>query len=91
MAVSFSKMAKSIFYQSFWWCFGPFAYGQRDTSTELTADYLVVCLLRNMPQFPDSSFSAVLDKGTLDTLLCGGNAYRDVANMLAEVRRYDPL
>jgi hypothetical protein len=42
---------------------------------------------RSMPQFADASFAAVLDKGTLDALLCGGTAAADAAAALREAHR----
>ncbi len=40
-----------------------------------------------MPQYADASFGGVLDKGTLDALLCGDSDAADSAAMLAEVHR----
>jgi hypothetical protein len=37
--------------------------------------------------FPASHFAAVVDKGTLDSLLCGDNATASVAKYYAEVAR----
>ncbi|GAB2300098.1 hypothetical protein Dimus_034138 [Dionaea muscipula] len=42
---------------------------------------------RDMSFFPDDSFDGVIDKGTLDSLLCGADAPISAARMLAEVCR----
>ncbi|KAF6262157.1 S-adenosyl-L-methionine-dependent methyltransferase [Scenedesmus sp. NREL 46B-D3] len=42
---------------------------------------------RSMPQYPDAGFSGVLDKGTLDALLCGDTEAADAAALLGEVWR----
>jgi ubiquinone/menaquinone biosynthesis C-methylase UbiE len=38
-------------------------------------------------QFPDSSFDVVLDKGTLDSLFCGGNSMEVIDQSLVEIHR----
>ena len=38
-------------------------------------------------KFPDQAFNAVLDKGTLDSILCGEGSTSNVAKMLGEVSR----
>eukprot|EP00826_Nyctotherus_ovalis_P043424 TRINITY_DN4572_c0_g1_i3.p2 TRINITY_DN4572_c0_g1~~TRINITY_DN4572_c0_g1_i3.p2 ORF type:complete len:158 (-),score=51.61 TRINITY_DN4572_c0_g1_i3:148-621(-) len=38
-------------------------------------------------EFPDNSFEAVIDKGMLDTILCGDKSGENAALMLAEVYR----
>ncbi|KAI4323463.1 hypothetical protein L6164_023065 [Bauhinia variegata] len=43
--------------------------------------------VRDMSFFPDESFDAVVDKGTLDSLMCGTDAPISAARMLAEVCR----
>ncbi|XP_059311655.1 uncharacterized protein LOC132063214 isoform X1 [Lycium ferocissimum] len=43
--------------------------------------------VRDMSFFPDESFDAVIDKGTLDSLMCGTNAPICAAQMLGEVSR----
>ncbi|XP_011008275.1 PREDICTED: methyltransferase-like protein 13 isoform X2 [Populus euphratica] len=43
--------------------------------------------VRDMSFFPDESFDAVIDKGTLDSLMCGGDAPISAARMLGEVSR----
>ncbi|KAH0726052.1 hypothetical protein KY284_001917 [Solanum tuberosum] len=43
--------------------------------------------VRDMSFFPDESFDAVIDKGTLDSLMCGTNAPMCAAQMLGEVSR----
>nr|XP_016513608.1 PREDICTED: methyltransferase-like protein 13 isoform X1 [Nicotiana tabacum] len=43
--------------------------------------------VRDMSVFPDESFDAVIDKGTLDSLMCGTNAPICAAQMLGEVSR----
>jgi len=40
-----------------------------------------------MPQYGEGSFGGVLDKGTLDALLCGDNEASDAAALLGEVWR----
>ncbi|XP_010269735.1 PREDICTED: methyltransferase-like protein 13 [Nelumbo nucifera] len=42
---------------------------------------------RDMSFFPDESFDSVLDKGTLDSLMCSNNAQISAAQMLGEVSR----
>ena len=41
----------------------------------------------DLSQFDDRSFDVVLDKGTLDSLLCGDDAFINVARMTREVQR----
>ncbi|MED6119283.1 hypothetical protein PIB30_010526 [Stylosanthes scabra] len=43
--------------------------------------------VRDMSFFPDESFDGVIDKGTLDSLMCGTDAPISAAQMLAEVCR----
>ncbi|KAL3812226.1 hypothetical protein ACJIZ3_013494 [Penstemon smallii] len=43
--------------------------------------------VRDMSAFDKNSFDAVIDKGTLDSLLCGHNARQNAAKMLEEVYR----
>ncbi|KAG9457362.1 hypothetical protein H6P81_001870 [Aristolochia fimbriata] len=43
--------------------------------------------VRNMDIFPDKSFDCILDKGTLDSLMCGTNAPSSASQMLEEVNR----
>ncbi|XP_040863243.1 EEF1A lysine methyltransferase 4 isoform X2 [Glycine max] len=43
--------------------------------------------VRDMSLFPDESFDGVIDKGTLDSLMCGTDAPISAAQMLAEVCR----
>ena len=40
-----------------------------------------------MPQYADSSFGAVLDKGTMDAMACGERAAIDIHSMLTEISR----
>eukprot|EP00775_Hariotina_reticulata_P003183 gene3183-3461_t len=42
---------------------------------------------RCMPQYNDCSFGGILDKGTLDALLCGDNEAADAAALLGQVWR----
>lgn len=42
---------------------------------------------RSLPQFKDGSFDAILDKGTLDSLMCGQHAGEDSMRMLQEAHR----
>ncbi|KAK3007119.1 hypothetical protein RJ639_016188 [Escallonia herrerae] len=44
--------------------------------------------VRDMSAFQKGSFNAVVDKGTLDSLLCGHNSRENAAKMLEEVGRY---
>ncbi|KDP43608.1 hypothetical protein JCGZ_16895 [Jatropha curcas] len=43
--------------------------------------------VRDMSFFPDDSFDSVIDKGTLDSLMCGNDAPISAAQMLGEVSR----
>ncbi|XP_043693846.1 EEF1A lysine methyltransferase 4 [Telopea speciosissima] len=43
--------------------------------------------VRDMSFFPDESFDGVIDKGTLDSLMCGTSAPLSAAQMLGEVSR----
>lgn len=43
--------------------------------------------VRDMSSFPDDSFDSVIDKGTLDSLMCGSNAPLSASQMLGEVSR----
>ncbi|XP_060671134.1 uncharacterized protein LOC132799216 isoform X1 [Ziziphus jujuba] len=43
--------------------------------------------VRDMSFFPDESFDGVIDKGTLDSLMCGTDAPISAAQMLGEVSR----
>ncbi|CAH9085372.1 unnamed protein product [Cuscuta epithymum] len=43
--------------------------------------------VRDMSLFPDDSFDSVIDKGTLDSLMCGTNAPISACQMLGEVNR----
>ncbi|KAL3617155.1 hypothetical protein CASFOL_038902 [Castilleja foliolosa] len=43
--------------------------------------------VRDMSAFGTRSFAAVIDKGTLDSLLCGHNSHHNAAKMLEEVWR----
>lgn len=36
-------------------------------------------------KYPDHYFDIAIDKSTIDALLCGDNAYLNVANMMKEV------
>ncbi|MCD7457026.1 hypothetical protein HAX54_033921 [Datura stramonium] len=42
---------------------------------------------RYMSSFEDGSFDAVVDKGTLDSILCGESSQKNAAKMLTEVGR----
>ncbi|CAN6548389.1 unnamed protein product [Malus baccata var. baccata] len=44
--------------------------------------------VRDMSAFETASFDAVVDKGTLDSLLCGSNSRQNATEMLEEVWRY---
>ncbi|KAH7292996.1 hypothetical protein KP509_28G007300 [Ceratopteris richardii] len=43
--------------------------------------------VRDMSPFADHEFDFVIDKGMLDSLMCGSSAYLSAAKMLEEVRR----
>lgn len=43
--------------------------------------------VRDMSFFPDESFDSVIDKGTLDSLMCGTDARISSSQMLSEVSR----
>ncbi|KAL6493381.1 hypothetical protein OROGR_032471 [Orobanche gracilis] len=43
--------------------------------------------VRDMSFFPDDSFDSVIDKGTLDSLMCGTDAPISASRMLGEVSR----
>ncbi|XP_056692200.1 uncharacterized protein [Spinacia oleracea] len=43
--------------------------------------------VRDMSVFPDDSFGSVIDKGTLDSLMCGTGASISASQMLGEVSR----
>ncbi|GMJ12327.1 hypothetical protein like AT3G17365 [Hibiscus trionum] len=43
--------------------------------------------VRDMSPFQSGSFDAVIDKGTLDSILCGNNSRQNAAQMLDEVSR----
>lgn len=43
--------------------------------------------VKDMSFFPDESFDSVIDKGTLDSLMCGSDAPISAAQMLGEVSR----
>ena len=49
------------------------------------------CIFKKMDvremTFPDETFDLIIDKSTIDALLCGDNAAVDVATMLKEVQR----
>ncbi|KAH6808566.1 S-adenosyl-L-methionine-dependent methyltransferases superfamily protein [Perilla frutescens var. frutescens] len=59
---------------------------QRKYSNHPHLKYLVMDV-RDMSAFDTRSFAAVLDKGTLDSLLCGHNSRQNAAKMLEEVWR----
>jgi hypothetical protein len=42
---------------------------------------------RSLPQYADGSFDAILDKGTLDSLMCGEHAGDSSMQMLEECHR----
>lgn len=41
--------------------------------------------------FPDAAFDVVIDKGTMDSVLCGEGSTANVAKMCQEVSRCAPL
>lgn len=41
----------------------------------------------NMKDFQNNEFDVVIDKGTLDTILCGDNSEANVEKMLLEINR----
>ncbi|CAI0560325.1 unnamed protein product [Linum tenue] len=46
--------------------------------------------VRDMSAFADDSFGSVIDKGTLDSLMCGNDAPISAAQMLGEITYGDP-
>lgn len=40
-----------------------------------------------MPQIPSEAFGAVIDKGTLDAILCGSSSFDHTTNTLLECHR----
>ncbi|XP_074307360.1 uncharacterized protein LOC141642453 [Silene latifolia] len=56
-------------------------YSNSSKLTYITMD------VRNMSAFQTGSFDAVIDKGTLDSILCGDNSKQNSSMMLEEVRR----
>lgn len=42
---------------------------------------------RSMPQYKDSSFDAVIDKGTMDAILCGDQSVENCRRLFAECSR----
>jgi hypothetical protein len=44
--------------------------------------------IRSLPEYPDGAFGSVLDKGTLDAILCGADAAASAAAALAECCRW---
>ena len=60
----------------------------RRVSPRLSSPVLAVHVMdvRAM-SFPSSSFDAVLDKGTLDAILCGADSNRHATQMLEECQR----
>jgi len=47
----------------------------------------VVADCTNMPEFEDNSFDIVIDKSTIDALLCGENSFIMTAKMMKEIQR----
>ncbi|KAJ6899702.1 hypothetical protein NC652_025989 [Populus alba x Populus x berolinensis] len=43
--------------------------------------------VRDMSEFQSGSFNAVIDKGTLDSILCGNDSRKNAPRMLKEVWR----
>jgi hypothetical protein len=43
--------------------------------------------IRSLPEYEDGAFRSVLDKGTLDAILCGADAFASAAAALAECCR----
>ena len=42
---------------------------------------------RSLPEFEDGTFGCVLDKGTLDAILCGSQAFANASAAIAECFR----
>jgi len=42
---------------------------------------------RSLPQYKDCSFGAIIDKGTLDSVMCGEHAGDNSVQMLEECHR----
>lgn len=59
---------------------------RRSHQSHLQLQYAVADA-RNMPQYADAAFGAVLDKGTLDAMACSQNAATDIHSMLKESSR----
>ena len=41
----------------------------------------------NMSTLPDNSFNLVLDRGVIDSLICGNDGHEQVAKALSEIQR----
>jgi ubiquinone/menaquinone biosynthesis C-methylase UbiE len=41
----------------------------------------------NMPEFKDESYDVIIEKSTLDAILCGDKSFLNAAKMLKEVQR----
>uniref|UniRef100_A0A7N0V9N2 Methyltransferase type 11 domain-containing protein n=1 Tax=Kalanchoe fedtschenkoi TaxID=63787 RepID=A0A7N0V9N2_KALFE len=46
---------------------------------------------RDMSFFSDDTFDCIIDKGTLDSLMCGNSALLSSAQMLGEVCRFSSI
>ena len=46
-----------------------------------------VCDVLDMKDFQNGSFNTILDKGTLDCILCGDNSVPNASKMMAEIYR----
>lgn len=42
---------------------------------------------RSMVEFADKQFDCVLDKGTMDAIMCGSNAHQHASAMVQEIHR----
>ena len=67
--------------------YSPVCIRQLDQWKHRPACKFAVADIRSMPQFPDASFQSVIDKGTLDSLLCGPSSFTEAQDALAEVHR----
>ncbi len=59
---------------------------EMNRSKGLPTNYREMNIL-DMKEFGDGEFNVVIDKGTLDSLLCAENAIADVDKMLREIYR----
>ena len=56
---------------------------ERNKETRPNIEWLVMDIT-DMSEFESNRFDIIIDKGTMDALLCGNDAYLKVAKMLKE-------